>query len=91
MAIRIRYASILAAAALAGSYLASVSVEAKSSCVRAGGEATMITEDLAKFMANAALKNSISGMGAKAAGPVSVSCAGNMGMTSCKAFQRACK
>ena len=28
-------------------------------CVMAGGEATMVTEDLAKFMAGAALKNSM--------------------------------
>jgi hypothetical protein len=28
-------------------------------CVLAGGEATMVTQDLAKFMASAALKNSI--------------------------------
>ena len=87
---RLRYALIAAAAAaLAGSYY--VSAEAKTSCVKAGGEATMITEDLAKFMANAALKNSISGMGAKPAGQIAMNCTGNMGMTSCKAFQRACK
>lgn len=64
---------------------------AKSSCVRAGGEATMITQDLARFMANAALKNSISGMGAKPSGPIKVSCSGQTGLTTCKAFQRACK
>jgi hypothetical protein len=51
----------------------------------------MVTQDLAKFMANAALKNSISGMGATAAGPVNVSCSGQMGLISCKALQRACK
>jgi len=51
----------------------------------------MVTQDLAKFMANAALKNSISGMGAKPAGQISMNCSGTVGMTSCKAFQRACK
>jgi hypothetical protein len=91
MAFVLRYAPILAAAALAGSYLVPASAEAKSSCVRACGEATMVTQDLAKFMANASLKNSISGMGAKAAGPVNVSCSGQMGLVSCKALQRACK
>ena len=91
MALELRYALILAAAALAGSYLVPVSAEAKSSCVRAGGEATMVTQDLAKFMANAALKNSISGMGAKPAGQITMNCSGTVGMTSCKAFQRACK
>jgi hypothetical protein len=77
-----------AALALGG---AAISVEAKSSCVRAGGTATMITEDLAKFMANAALKNSISGMGAKPVGEVSMSCSMNMGMSNCTAKQKACK
>jgi hypothetical protein len=66
-------------------------VEAKPSCVRAGGTATMITEDLAKYMATAALNNSISNMGAKAVGKVSMTCAMNMGMPSCTARQKACK
>ena len=47
-----------------------MSAPADAKCVRAGGQATMITEDLAKFMAGAALKNSIAGMGAKPVGPV---------------------
>jgi hypothetical protein len=87
----IKHYALAAAVTLAATSLAAAGLEAKSSCVRAGGEATMITEDLARFMANAALKNSISGMGAKPAGQISMNCAGNMGMTSCKAFQRACK
>ena len=87
----IKHYLLAAAIAIAGTSLAPAGPDAKSPCVRAGGEATMITTDLAKFMAEAALKNSISGMGAKPAGQVSMSCTGNMGMTSCKAFQRACK
>lgn len=59
-------------------------------CVLAGGEATMITEDLAKFMAEAALKNSISGMGATASGKIDMKCK-TEGLTSCTARQRACK
>jgi hypothetical protein len=59
--------------------------------VRAGGQATMITEDLAKFMANAALKNSISGMGAKAVGPVAMKCETGSGLPTCVAKQKACK
>jgi len=65
--------------------------EAKSKCVRAGGQATMVTMDLAKYMATAALNNSISGMGAKAAGPVSMKCTGDMVMPTCTARQKACK
>jgi hypothetical protein len=89
--ISIKHWAIAATVAVVGTTLVAGGTAAKSSCVRAGGEATMITEDLARFMANAALKNSISGMGAKPAGQISMTCAGNMGMTSCKAFQRACK
>ncbi len=60
-------------------------------CVRAGGQATMITEDLAKFMATAALKNSISGMNAKAVGPVVMKCDTGSGLPTCVARQKACK
>jgi hypothetical protein len=76
-------------AAVAVGGLMSASAEAK--CVRAGGQATMITEDLAKFMANAALKNSISGMGAKAVGPVAMKCETGSGLPTCVAKQKACK
>ena len=60
-------------------------------CVRAGGEATMITEDLAKFMSQAALKNSIAGMGAKPVGPISLKCTTGPGLPYCIAKQKACK
>ena len=63
----------------------------KKSCVLAGGEATMITLDSAKFMANAALNNSIKGMGATAAGPVKLACKDPAPLTYCIAQQRACK
>jgi hypothetical protein len=51
----------------------------------------MITEDLAKFMAGAALKNSIAGMGAKPVGPVAMKCETGAGLPTCVARQRACK
>jgi hypothetical protein len=69
----------------------SVGAEARMHCVRAGGEATMITEDLAKFMAQAALKNSIAGMGAKPVGPVNLKCSMGQGLPYCIARQKACK
>ncbi len=75
---------------LAGGMAATVPASAKSSCVRAGGEATMLTEELAKFMAGAALKNSIAGMSAKAKGTVSMKCTPGL-LTHCIAHQRACK
>lgn len=65
--------------------------DAKPACVRAGGEATMVTADLAKFMANAALENSIKAKGLKAAGPVKMTCKAPAPLTYCLAEQRACK
>ncbi|MEQ1671304.1 MAG: hypothetical protein ABL893_10635 [Hyphomicrobium sp.] len=60
-------------------------------CVTAGGEATMVTQDLAKFMANAALKNSIAAHNWKASGPVKVKCdTGTIGLAHCSARQKAC-
>lgn len=63
---------------------------AKSSCVLAGGSANMITRDLAEFMAKAALKNSIEGMGAKPVGGVKLSCKDGLPVY-CLARQKACK
>jgi hypothetical protein len=62
-----------------------------ASCVKAGGEATMITEDLAKFMANAALNNQMSANSLKPAGEVSMTCSAAAVGTYCIAQQRACK
>lgn len=89
--IAIRYLIISVVAASIGSAMALPGAQAKDSCVRAGGEATMITEDLAKFMAEAALKNSISGMGAKPVGKIDMTCTSGTLSTSCTAKQRACK
>lgn len=79
----------VAAAAIGG--FASAGTANAGSCVLAGGDATMVTTDLAKFMAEAALKNSISGMGAKAAGPVKMTCDDGIPLVTCKARQRACR
>lgn len=77
-----------AAAVLVTGGVMSTGAEAK--CVRAGGQATMITEDLAKFMAGAALKNSIAKLGAKPRGPVVMKCTTAQGLPTCVARQRAC-
>lgn len=68
-----------------------IAQQKKGNCVLAGGEATMITMDLAKFMAGAALKNSIAGMGAKASGEVKMTCKDGVASVYCLAQQRACK
>jgi hypothetical protein len=73
-----------------GALLASATASS-AACVMAGGEATMVTEDLAKFMANAALNNSIKAHGWTAQGPVKMSCeASSVGLPHCIAKQRAC-
>jgi hypothetical protein len=64
---------------------------AQAGCRRAGGEATMITKDLAVFMANAALKNSIADHGERPSGPVSLTCKDDGLTTTCHARRQACK
>ena len=58
-------------------------------CVMAGGEATMVTEDLAKFMAGAALKNSMAAHGWKPHGAVKMKC-DSTALSHCVAHQKAC-
>lgn len=60
-------------------------------CFLAGGEATMVTTDLAKFMANAALNNSIKGASATAVGAPKMTCKDGIATVYCHAEQRACK
>lgn len=82
--------TILAACALTAFAGLSISTaDAKGKCVLAGGEATMLTEDLAKFMANAALNNQIKANNWKPSGAVKMTCTSTAG-THCVARQRAC-
>jgi hypothetical protein len=60
-------------------------------CVLAGGEATMVTRDLAEFMAKAALGNSIKNKGLKAEGVPKLTCNGPSPLSYCLAQQKACK
>ena len=86
------FTQIAALCALAaGIAMAATPSMAAGKCVMAGGTATMVTEDLAKFMAEAALKNSIGGMGAKAEGKIAMTCKPETGLTNCTAKQKACK
>lgn len=59
-------------------------------CVMAGGQATMVTEELAKFMADAALKNAIAAKGWRASGAVKMKCDTQAGLPHCVARRRAC-
>lgn len=72
-----------------GALLASATASS-AGCVLAGGEATMVTEDLAKFMANAALKNSIKAHEWTPHGEVKMTCDTNSGLPHCVAKQKAC-
>lgn len=78
------------AAAIAVSLLMIAPVQAKS-CVLAGGEATMVTKDMAVFMANAALNNSMKAKGLTAVGKAKVTCKDPNPLTYCLAQQKACK
>ena len=66
------------------------SAQAGMACRRAGGEATMITEDLAKFMSNAALKNALAAHKWTPHGAVTTKCDTAAGLPHCVSRQRAC-
>jgi hypothetical protein len=66
------------------------SAQAGTSCRRAGGEAVMLTEDLAKYMANAALKNALAAHNWKPKGAVTTKCDTAQGLPHCVARQKAC-
>lgn len=76
---------ILAAAALALS-----TVGADAACRTVVGSADMVTTDLAKFMANAALKNAIEAHGLKPSGEIKLTCREDTFTTYCKASRPAC-
>ncbi len=83
-----RTLTILAGLAVAPLF---VGPAAAKTCVLAGGEATMVTRDLAEFMAKAALGNSIKDKGLKAEGVAKLTCNAPSPLTYCLAQQRACK
>lgn len=59
-------------------------------CVMAGGEATMVTEDLARYMAGAALKNALSAHSWTGHGAVRTKCDTANGLPHCLSRQKAC-
>ena len=81
----------LAGLSLALVLACTMTTSAVAGCRRAGGEATMITKDLAVFMANAALKNSIADHGERPSGPVQLKCTDDTLTTTCTARRQACK
>lgn len=60
-------------------------------CMRITGHGTGVTETVARFMAQAAVKNGVANRGLKASGGVSTTCTTNAYVLSnCTAVQRAC-
>jgi len=86
--LRMSFVGLSLVVALAGAAMVS---NADAACRRAGGVATMVTYDLAVFMANAALKNSIADHGERPAGPVQLKCTDDTLTTTCTARRQACK
>ncbi len=76
---------ILAVAALALS-----AAGADAGCHTVVGSADMVTTDLAKFMANAALKNAIAAKELKPSGEITLTCREDTFTTYCKASRPAC-
>ncbi len=81
---RILYWVTLAAALTVGT------ISAEAGCRTVAGSADMITSDLAKFMAEAALKNAIAAKGLKPSGAMSMKCRDDAVTTYCKATRTAC-
>jgi hypothetical protein len=81
--------AVVTLAAFAAS--SSASQAAPKSCVLAGGEATMVTRDLAEFMAKAALNNSMKAKSLTPTGAIKLNCKDPAPLTYCLAEQRACK
>ena len=85
---RVSFVGLSLAVALMGGAAMS---PAQAGCRRAGGEATMITKDLAVFMATAALKNSIADHGERPKGGIKIACKDDTFTTTCTARRQACR
>ncbi len=87
-----RMGRFVAIAAAAAGLAASGAGTSSAECIQAGGIGTGVTTDIATFMANKALANSIENWGGKPAGKASLKCESSaVVVTNCTASQRACK
>ncbi len=64
---------------------------ALAECKLYGGIGTGVTEGIAKFMSNAAIKNIIEGKGLKPTGAITHTCTAGTFVTECAARQQGCK
>jgi hypothetical protein len=85
--VRMSIVGLSVAVALAGA----MTTSAEAGCRLATGAATMITKDLAVFMANAALKNSIADHGERPSGAIALKCKDDTFTTTCTARRQACR
>ena len=83
-------AALIAGMALGAVVLTSGAEAKGGKCVMAGGEATMVTEGAAKFMAEAALKNSIAAHNWTASGAITMKCDTANALPHCVAKRKAC-
>jgi hypothetical protein len=79
------------AAALAASLAMAVSYAAHADCKLYGGIGNGLTEDLAKFMADAAVKNIIENKGLKPTGEIKHTCKSATLGSECTARQQGCR
>jgi hypothetical protein len=84
----IRFSFVVAAVAGLGLTAAS---PARAECTTLGAIGTGLTEDIAKFMAEAGLKNIRENKGMSAQSAVKFKCDTTLIVTECSARQRACK
>lgn len=77
--------------ALAAVAVAGLATAAEAKCIKASGEGTAITHELATELAKVALNSSISNWGGKARGKVSTSCKYEFVLSTCRSQSRACK
>lgn len=90
---RMRNGLRIAGTALAAlPFLALASAGASAECLKITGSGIGVTESIAKFMAEKALKDGIANRGMHGSGQMSMSCsAPTVVVTNCAAQQRACK
>jgi hypothetical protein len=73
------------------SFIGATANPSYAECTTVGSVGTGINQGVAKYMAEAGLKNIIESKGMKASGAISYKCEAGAVLTDCHAKQRACK
>ena len=77
--------------ALATFAIVALNSAASAGCQTVGAIGTGVNESMAKFMADAGLKNVLEGKGLKGSGPIKHTCSAGTLVTECSARQQGCK